>query len=116
MPVGFYNPPAPDAGWSRTWGFGPSAPEIPSGAFAGVGLPAGMEPRGRLQAAASAGSNPDYPTPFMRTLFEAIAGLMIAYGVIGLLALVLSGGEINILPGPLVDRSTAPLAPGYSSD
>lgn len=52
----------------------------------------------------------------MRAAFEIVTGLLIAYGAVGLLVLVLTGGEVNILPGPLVDRSTAPLGPAYSSD
>lgn len=52
----------------------------------------------------------------MRRAFEIITGLLIAYGAIGLLLLALTGGEVNILPGPLVDRSTGSLGSGYSSD
>lgn len=39
----------------------------------------------------------------MRKAFEIVTGLLIAYGAIGLLLLILTGGRVNILPGPLVD-------------
>lgn len=52
----------------------------------------------------------------MRKAFEIITGLLIAYGAIGLLLLMFTNGQVNILPGPLVDRTTGPLSPGYSSD
>ena len=52
----------------------------------------------------------------MRRAFEIITGLLIAYGAIGLLLLLLTDGQVNILPGPLVDRTTPPLSSGYSSD
>jgi len=52
----------------------------------------------------------------MRNAIEIITGLLIAYGAIGLLVLVLSGGQVNILPGPLVDRPTEAVPQGYSND
>lgn len=52
----------------------------------------------------------------MHKVFEAITGLLIAYGAIGLFLLLLTDGQVNILPGPLVDRTTPSLSSGYSSD
>ncbi len=52
----------------------------------------------------------------MRKAFEIITGLLIAYGAIGLLLLLLSGGQVNILPGPLVDRVSDSVPRGYSND
>jgi hypothetical protein len=52
----------------------------------------------------------------MRKAFEIITGLLIAYGAIGLILLFATGGKVNILPGPLVDRPTESVPRGYSND
>lgn len=52
----------------------------------------------------------------VRKVLEAITGVLIAYGAIGLLLLVLTGGQVNTLPGPLVDRVSEPVPRGYSND
>ena len=52
----------------------------------------------------------------MRKTFEIVTGLLIAYGAIGLLVLFLTGGQVNILPGPLVDRVSEAVPRGYSND
>jgi hypothetical protein len=52
----------------------------------------------------------------MRKAFEIITGLLIAYGAIGLLVLVLTDGRVNILPGPLVERTSEAVPRGYSND
>lgn len=56
-----------------------------------------------------------HTTP-LRKVFETVTAVLIAYGAIGLLLLLLSGGKVNILPGPLVDRPTEVVPRGYSND
>jgi hypothetical protein len=52
----------------------------------------------------------------LRKVFETITAILIAYGAIGLFVLIVSGGKVNILPGPLVDRPTEDVPRGYSND
>lgn len=56
------------------------------------------------------------PIVAMRKIFEAVTALLIAYGAIGLALLIVSGGKVNILPGPLVPWTTEQASRGYSND
>lgn len=52
----------------------------------------------------------------VRKLLEAVTGLLILYGAIGLGLAIATGGRVNILPGPLVEWPTEQPPRGYSND